>query len=113
MDAPAIGAPRGSRQRRLRCADLAVTQVIVAKFTGDLRLLMASIKCLSFPDIGPLGEALTPPPVIFGYGMILGEIESNCTHTNLVISFFSCRYNTVNPLKIPVDKLNALTATNW
>ena len=64
-----------SCQFGLRLTRLGKSQVVEAEVCRQVRLFMTPEQRFSLGDIGPLGESFAPPFVIFGNGVVLGEVE--------------------------------------
>src|SRR6185312_2684162 len=69
-------------------------KVIEAEFSGQPRLIMAYELRGGLGYIGPLGEASTPPFIVFANRVELWQIESNCAYINFrkISRFFIPRH---------------------
>ena len=66
-----------SRQRLLRVAHAVQTQIVIAKFGGQTRLVVSQKYGFCPGDVCPFRKAFSPPAVIFPVGMELRQIERN------------------------------------
>ena len=64
-------------QRRLGRAGLGEAQIVEAQVRRQLGLLVAREARPRPGDVGPLGEALAPPLVVLGGGVVLGQVEGD------------------------------------
>jgi hypothetical protein len=60
---------------RLSFPGLWQAQVVKAKISRQVRLVMSAKPRPSFHNIRPLRKPLAPPLVIFGYGMVLRKVK--------------------------------------
>ena len=65
-----------SRHRRLTAHDIDVVEAVIAEIARNARLVMIVETRLAARDIGPFGEALAPPAVVFRNGVKLRQIKS-------------------------------------
>src|SRR4029450_2358806 len=72
--AESVNAMR-ARQIRLRRAGCRIAQVVPAKLAGFARLQMSAKIRPCAPHIGPFGEVLTPPCVVLGNRVELGQVK--------------------------------------
>ena len=61
--------------------DFVEAEIVKPKFPGQLRLVVAGKLGPGFGHIGPLGESLAPPVVVFRNGMELRQIEGDRLHS--------------------------------
>ncbi len=66
--------PSLPRQGSLRLAHFWNAEVIETQIGGDMRLIMPAKEGFGFGNVGPLGEAIPPPGVVFRDRVILRKI---------------------------------------
>ena len=69
------GDPVLTSQVGLGLTDLRKAEVVVAKFGGDVRLVVPRKEGLRLVHVGPLGKPLAPPLVVLGDRVVLREVE--------------------------------------
>jgi hypothetical protein len=74
--AEAVDAVR-ARQLGLRRARLCVAQVVVSEIGGHMRLVVADEIRPRASHVGPFGEALAPPRIVFRGRMELREVKGD------------------------------------
>ena len=67
-------------QAGLALSDSGVKKIVIAKFARYMWLVMPDKAGLPFADVHPIREPFAPPGIVFGYGVVLGEIEGNGTN---------------------------------
>ena len=59
----------------LLLADFRKAQVVVAVICGEMGLVVSGEERGGSGHIAPLGETRAPPLIVFGDGVVLGEVE--------------------------------------